>query len=79
MRASGAFQLDIEPETDTQPMRVKVVLLGVHPDEYGVIHMTPECMSLDVLEGCINALQDELDLLRADARRAFMQRRAGHA
>ncbi len=79
MRASGAFQLDIEPETDTRPMRVKVVLLGVHPDEHGVIHMTPECLSLDVLEGCINALQDELDLLRADARRAFMQRRAGRA
>ncbi len=79
MHASGAFQLDIAPETDTQPMRVKVVLLGVHPDEHGVIHMTPECMSLDVLEGCINALQDELDLLRADARQAFMRRGRGRA
>jgi hypothetical protein len=36
-------------------------------------------MSLDVLEGCINALQDELDLLRADARRALIQRVAGRA
>ena len=79
MRASGAFQLVIEPETDTRPMRVKVVLLGVHPDEHGVIHMTPECLSLDVLEGCINALQDELDLLRADARQAFMRRSVGRA
>jgi uncharacterized protein (DUF1501 family) len=26
MRASGAFQLDIEPEADTRPMRVKAVL-----------------------------------------------------
>ncbi len=79
MRASGAFQLDIEPETDTRPMRVKVILLGLHPDEHVVIHITPECMSLDVLEGCINALQDELDLLRTDARQAFMRRGRGRA
>ena len=26
---------------------------------------------LDELEGAINALQDELDVMRADARRAF--------
>jgi hypothetical protein len=32
----------------------------------------------DDLEGCINALQDELDVLRADARRAFTVS-AGHA
>jgi hypothetical protein len=31
-------------------------------------------MTLDELEGCINALQDELDVLRADARRAFTVR-----
>ena len=79
MHTSGAFQLDIQPETDTQPMRVKVVLLGVHPDEHGLIPMTPECMSLDVLEGCLNALQDELDLVRADAQRAFMRGTLGRA
>ena len=79
MRASGAFQLDIAPETDTRPMRVKVVLLGVYPDEHRVIHITPDCMNLDVLEGCINAPQDELDLLRADARQAFMRHGRGQA
>ena len=79
MRASGAFQLDIEPETDTHPMKVRVVLLGAQPDEHGAIPMTPECMSPDVLEGCINALQDELDLVRADARRAFMRGTLGRA
>ena len=79
MRTSGAFQLDIEPETDTHPMKVRVVLLGAQPDEHGAIPMTPECMSLDVLEGCLNALQDELDLVRADARRVFMQRGVGRA
>ncbi len=79
MRASGAFQLVIEPETDTRPMRATVVLVGARPDEHGVVKMTPECMSLDVLEGCLNALQDELDLLRADARQAFIRRSVGHA
>jgi hypothetical protein len=41
--------------------------------------MTPECMSLDVLEGCLNALQDELDMVRADACKAFMRRGIGQA
>jgi hypothetical protein len=31
-----------------------------------------------MLEGCINALQDELDVMRAEARLAFMGR-AGRA
>jgi hypothetical protein len=79
MRAPGAFQLDIEPKTDTHPMKVRVVLLGVTPDEHGVIPMTPECMSLDVLEGCLNALQDELDQVRADARQVFMRGILGRA
>ena len=60
-------------------MKVKVVLLGAHPDERGAIQMTPECISLDVLEGCINALQDELDLVRADARQAFIRGILGRA
>ena len=72
MRSIGTFELHVEPENDTCPAKVSVVLQGVRPDERGVIHLTPECMSLDVLEGCINALQDELDLLRAKARQAFM-------
>ncbi len=79
MRASGAFQLIIEPETDTRPMRATVVLVDARPNERGTVKMTPECMSLDVLEGFINALQDELDLVRTDARRAFMQRVSGLA
>jgi hypothetical protein len=36
-------------------------------------------MSLDLLEGCINALQDELDLVRTDARRAFIRGALGRA
>ena len=79
MHASGAFQLVIEPETETWPMRATVVLVDERPDENGTAKMTPECMSLDVLEGLINALQDELDLIRVDARRAFVRRVAGRA
>jgi hypothetical protein len=43
-----------------------------------VVLASPPCMTLDELEGAINALQDELDVLRADARRAFTVS-AGHA
>jgi len=53
-------------------------VLSTAPDADGVLRPSPRCMTLDELEGAINALQDELDLLRADARRAFMVR-AGHA
>jgi hypothetical protein len=33
--------------------------------------MTPDCLTLDELESWINGLQDELDVLRAEARRVF--------
>ncbi len=51
---------------------------GAAPDDRGLLHVSPGCITLDELEGCINALQDELDVLRADARRAFTVT-AGHA
>ena len=71
MRTAGAFELHVEQETDTRPMRVSVCLHGAVPDDRGVVHMTPDCLRLDELEACINALQDELDLLRAQARQVF--------
>jgi hypothetical protein len=60
-------------------MHISLVLWGARSDEHGTIYMSPECMSLHVLEGCINALQDELDIPRAEARRVFTQKRSGHA
>ena len=48
------------------------------PDHHGVLHVTPNCMSLDELEGYINALQDELDVIRGEARRIFVAS-VGHA
>ena len=74
MRASGAFELIVQPETDTHPVKVSIALHGAVPDEHGVIHLTPDCVTLDMLEGCINALQDELDVMRAEARLAFTGR-----
>jgi hypothetical protein len=74
MRKLSAFELQVEPETETTLPRVSLSLVGASPDEHGIIHVTPDCRTLDELEACINALQDELDLARAAARRIF----AGH-
>ncbi len=71
MRATGAFELHLQPAAEARPMRISVALVGAQPDERGTIHMTPDCMTLDDLEACINVLQDELDFLRVHARRAF--------
>ncbi len=79
MRTAGAFELHMEPETEAHPMRVSICLSDMRADDRGVVHMSPDCMTLDVLEGCIDALQDELDLLRVQARRAFSGTSAGHA
>ncbi len=79
MRTVSAFELHIEPETETRPLRVSICLAGAAPDDRGVRHLSPDCMRLDDVEGCINALQDELDLLRIEARRAFSQVGSGHA
>ncbi len=68
----------IRPATTASPPRVSVVVAGAPLDEQGVMHVSPECVTLDELEGQLNGLQDELDVLRAEARRAFAQT-AGHA
>jgi hypothetical protein len=59
------------------PPRVAIVLANVGPDDQGRVRLTHGCM-LDELESAINTLQDELDMLRADGRRAF-DLTAGHA
>ncbi len=79
MRTVSAFELHIQPETEAWPIRVSICLAGATPDDRGVLHLSPDCMRLDDLEGCINALQDELDLLRVRAREAFSQVISGHA
>ena len=78
MRNLSTFALEIERIDNHEPTRVSVVLSIAAPDADGVLRLSPQCMTLDELEGAINALQDELDVLRADARRAFTVS-AGHA
>ena len=78
MRTTGAFTLHVEPATEAMPARVSIVLSGTVPDAPGALRLTPDCMTLDQLESCINALQDELDVLRAVARGVF-DSTAGHA
>jgi hypothetical protein len=78
MRTAGFFILNIEPETPSSPARLSIALSGAVPDHRGVLHVTGECMTLDELEGCINTLQDELDAIRAEARRVLAAS-TGHA
>ena len=79
MRALYTFALEIERgKEDHEPPRVSVVLPAAGPDGNAILRLTPQCLTLDELEGAINALQDGLDLMRADARRAFTIS-AGHA
>jgi len=79
MRQLGTFTLNIEPATEAIPARVSIGLSGPRPDEKGILHLTPDCMTLDELEGQINGLQDELDALRAEARRSFADQTTGYA
>ncbi|GJD52472.1 hypothetical protein OPKNFCMD_5238 [Methylobacterium crusticola] len=71
MRQLGTVTLHTEPATTATPARISVAVAGpaARPDE--VVYLTAQCVTLDELEGQINGLQDELDVLRAEARRVF--------
>ena len=71
MHVFGAFELDIQPGTPDNPASVRIVLLRYTRGEDGRLFITPECTSLEEVEGRINSLQDELDELRERARGAF--------
>jgi uncharacterized small protein (DUF1192 family) len=53
------------------PALASITLQKEIRDDSGRLRLTTECASLDEIEGQINALQDELDQLRAQARRVF--------
>jgi len=78
MRQLGTFPLQVEPATTARPTRVAIVVSGAPQHKQVVPHLTLDCLSLDELEGQINGLQDELNLLRAEAGCAFADT-AGHA
>jgi hypothetical protein len=63
MRPLSTFSLHVEP--------VSIAVSSLTRNHLGILRLTPECMTLDELEGYINALQDELDVLRAEARKTF--------
>jgi hypothetical protein len=71
MHTLGTFALSIQPGDPLTPARIKVMVQNHVSDADGRVFITPECFSLDELEGYINALQDDLDQLRKRARRAF--------
>lgn len=75
MKDAGAFELHVEPETAAHPLKVSMWLSTA---DRGMVRLSPDCMSLDELEGVINRLQDELDTLRVRARVAFASA-IGHA
>ena len=78
MRETGTLAIQIEPATTASPTRVRIVATGRPLDDLGAMRLSADCLTLDELEAQINALQDELDALHAEARRAFSQS-AGHA
>jgi hypothetical protein len=71
MHVLRAFELDIRPGTPDDPAGVRIALQKAAFDPSGRVFVTPECSSLEELEGQINSLQDELDEIRERARRAF--------
>lgn len=71
MHVFGALELDIRPGTPDSSASVRIALLRYTRGEDGRLLITPECASLEELEGQINSLQDELDEIRERARRAF--------
>jgi hypothetical protein len=73
MHTLGTFALYIQPGDPLNAARLKVIVQGHVTDPHGRVFITPECFSLEELEGYINALQDDLDQLRDRARRAFRQ------
>ncbi len=75
MQDAGAFELHVEPETAQHLMKVSIWLTTA---DKGMVRLSPDCVSLDDLEGVINRLQDELDVLRVRARLTFASA-TGHA
>jgi hypothetical protein len=70
MRLIETFLLDIRPGDDEGPAKVRIAVPHMAAAG-GRMYLTPACISLDEVEGQINALQDELDQLRERARRAY--------
>ena len=71
-RTSG-FELELIPGDHGSRARVRVVLRKATHGPEGQVFITPDCTSVDKVEGYINAMQAELDDLRNQAQRAFRE------
>ena len=71
MRTIGILELLIRPGDQSTPTNASIVLQHEMRDETGRLRLSPDFTDLETLEGHINALQDELDCIRMQARRVF--------
>jgi hypothetical protein len=71
MRANETFELEIQPGNEVLGARMAIVLQREVRDALGRLRITPECTSLDEVEGQINMLQDELEQIRRQAKRVY--------
>jgi hypothetical protein len=71
MHLFGALELKMQPGTPGDPASIRVALLRHVRGEDGCLFITPECTSVEEVEGQLNSLQDKLDEIRKRAHRAF--------
>lgn len=64
MHVFGAVELDITTGNSRQPSFYQGCPSALDRGEDGRLFVTPDCISLEELEGESNSLQDELDEIR---------------
>lgn len=65
------MELEIWPGTPDNPAGVKIALFRCTQGEDGRLFITPECTSIEEIEGQINSLRDELHEIGERSQRAF--------
>jgi hypothetical protein len=71
MNTVAILELLIRLGDDHTPASACIALQHEVRDETGRVRLSPDFSDLAALEGHINALQDELDSIRMEARRVF--------
>ena len=73
MNRTSGFELELIPGDQTSRAKVRVVLRKATHGPEGQVFITPDCTSINEIEGYINAMQAELGDLRNQAQRAFRE------
>ena len=60
----GALDLEIQPGTPDNPAGIRIALLRYTRGEDRRLFITPECNSVEGVEGQFDSLQDALDEVR---------------